>query len=278
MIHLHLHTSRRFLIMDATHYWPFAREYSIWNIPYAALQFWMADLDPQTLSNAIEWVYTTFFCSNSTHHLRIIPEEILFSHFVTTLNNTFEWELALEDGGYKSGSESLSIPTLLCRAPCLYHISASDNLSFRPVTPQAHSPQWPGNLNAMHCHLMFEEDDDSSIDSNPLHGSTEQSSLTEHPMACHLTSSDEEEEEEVEEEHFPNSSIEWWHLDGRTSSRQALMHPWTFTTWPVPLPLPIQFGSATPHSRICINTSVHRPQWYLQLPRCDNNHQPWRYT
>ena len=51
--------------MDTTHYWPFAREYSIWNAAVAALQFWMADLDPQMLSEAIEWVYTTFFCSNS---------------------------------------------------------------------------------------------------------------------------------------------------------------------------------------------------------------------
>ena len=38
------------------------------NIPcaaVAALQLWMADLNPQTLSNAIEWVYTAFFCSSS---------------------------------------------------------------------------------------------------------------------------------------------------------------------------------------------------------------------
>ena len=40
--------------MDAIHYWLFAREYSIWNAAVAALQIWMAELDPQTLSNAIE--------------------------------------------------------------------------------------------------------------------------------------------------------------------------------------------------------------------------------
>ena len=39
--------------MDATDYWPFAREYSIWNAAVAALHFWMADLNPQMLSNAI---------------------------------------------------------------------------------------------------------------------------------------------------------------------------------------------------------------------------------
>ena len=40
--------------MDATHYWLFAREYSIWNAVFAALQFWMADLEPYILSVAIE--------------------------------------------------------------------------------------------------------------------------------------------------------------------------------------------------------------------------------
>ena len=62
-------TSRRFFIMDTTDYWLFAWEYSIWNAAVAALQFWMDDLDPLTLSNAIERVYTAFFCSDSAQHL-----------------------------------------------------------------------------------------------------------------------------------------------------------------------------------------------------------------
>ena len=63
---------------------------------------------------------------------------------MTTLNDAFERELALEDKGYDNGSESLNIPTPLCRTPYLYHISASENLSFDPATPlthQAYSPQ-----------------------------------------------------------------------------------------------------------------------------------------
>ena len=76
--------------MDTTDYWPFAREYSLWNIEVAALQFWTADLTTQTLSNAIEQVYTSFFCSNSVHHIQNISDEILFSHFVTTFNDAFE--------------------------------------------------------------------------------------------------------------------------------------------------------------------------------------------
>ena len=31
--------------MDTTCYWPFAREYIIWNAAVAALQFWMAFLE-----------------------------------------------------------------------------------------------------------------------------------------------------------------------------------------------------------------------------------------
>ena len=56
----------------------------------------------------------------------------------------------------------------------------------------------------MCCYLMFDEGDDSSIDSIPLHGSMEQSSAAEHQMVCHLTSADEEEELE---EHFPTAPL-----------------------------------------------------------------------
>ena len=122
---------------------------------------------------------------------------------VTTLNHTFKSELALEDGGYESQSESLSTP--LCRAPHLYHVSTHENLSFRPATPRAHSPQLPGKLTAVHHHLMFAEDDNSSLDSITLCTRMEHPSPEEHPMAHHLTNTDEEEEDEEEEdagEHF----------------------------------------------------------------------------
>ena len=124
--------------MDATHYRPFAGKYSLCNTAVTALQFWMADLNPQTLSNAIEWVYTAFICSNSAQQLRNISEEVLFGHSLTTLNDAFKWEIVLEDKGYECGSESLNIPTPLDRTPCIYHISASGNLSFGPATPLIH--------------------------------------------------------------------------------------------------------------------------------------------
>ena len=42
----------------------------------------------------------------------------------------FECELAQEDTGYESGSESSKLPTPLHKAPQLYHVSTQENLSF----------------------------------------------------------------------------------------------------------------------------------------------------
>ena len=42
-----------------------------------------------------------------------MPEEILYGCFMTTLNDTFERDLAQEDKGYERGSKNLSIPSLL---------------------------------------------------------------------------------------------------------------------------------------------------------------------
>ena len=76
--------------MNIADYWPMAREYSIWNAAIASLQFWTADLDPVTLGMATEEVYSTFFYSTSTHTLHQQPDEILFGHFVITLNAAFD--------------------------------------------------------------------------------------------------------------------------------------------------------------------------------------------
>ena len=64
-------------------------------------------------------------------------DEILFSYFMTTLNAAFEWQLALEDEGYESGSENFNIPTPLRKMPKIHHISSIKNASFDPdlVTP-----------------------------------------------------------------------------------------------------------------------------------------------
>ena len=64
--------------MNATDYWPIAREYSVWNAAVAALQFWTADLQAHILSSAIEQVYNAFFSSTSMHLLCQQSDEILF--------------------------------------------------------------------------------------------------------------------------------------------------------------------------------------------------------
>ena len=94
--------------MNVTDYWPMAREYSVWNATVAALQFWTADLKAHALSSMIKHVYNAFFYSTSTHLLHQQSDKILFGHFLTTLNATFGSKLALEDKGYKSGSENFN--------------------------------------------------------------------------------------------------------------------------------------------------------------------------
>ena len=215
---------------------------------------------PQTLSNAIQWVYTAFFCSNSAQHLRSISEEVLFGHFVTMLNDTFEQELALEGKGYDSGSESVSIPTPLCRASHLYHVSASENLSFAPATPlthQAYSPQQPSNLNTVCCHLAFDNDDSSSTDTGPLPDRTEHSSPAEHQMACHLTSA---EDKEVEE-HFPTAALDddiW--MEELVPDRHLCIHEHSQPHDLCPYPCPHALDQLHPHSRICTSTTIHGPK------------------
>ena len=111
-----LHTATT-LSMDAADYWLMAREYSIWNATIASLQFWTEDLDPVTLGRATEHVYTTFFYSPSSHTLHQQSDEILFGCFVITLNAAFDQQLSLADEGYKSGSDTIDLPTPLRKTP-----------------------------------------------------------------------------------------------------------------------------------------------------------------
>ena len=116
-----------------------AREYLIWNAAIASLQFWTADLDMPTLGNAIEEVYSAFFYTASTHTLHQQSAEILFSHFMTTLNAAFEQKLALEDEGYESSSENFNIPTPLRKVSKIHHVSSIENASFDPDSVTRHS-------------------------------------------------------------------------------------------------------------------------------------------
>ena len=99
--------------MDTADYWPMAREYSICNAAVASLQFWTEDLDPVTLGRATEHVYTTSFYSPTSHTLCQQSDETLFGHFVIALNAAFDQQLSLSDEGYKSGSDTIDLPTPL---------------------------------------------------------------------------------------------------------------------------------------------------------------------
>ena len=136
-----------------------------------ASQLWTADLEAHILSSTIDQVYNTFFYSTSTHLLHQQSDKILFSHFVTTLNETFESKLALEDKGYESGSENFNIPTPLRWTSKICHVSSVKNASFDP------DPLTPHNTSnrELHCgpvcrcltYSSSEDGDDTSADETP---------------------------------------------------------------------------------------------------------------
>ena len=158
--------------MNTTDYWPMARVYSVWNATVAALQFWTADLEVHVLSSAIEQVYNAFFYSTSTHLLCQQSDEILFSHFMTTLNPTFESKLAFEDEGYESGSENFNIPTPLRWTSKIHHVSSVKNMSFDPdPVPPCSTGTRESHHRPVHRGLIyssFEDDDDTPTDKIPL--------------------------------------------------------------------------------------------------------------
>ena len=90
-----------------------AREYSVWNAAVTALQFWTGDLNVQILSSTIDKVFNALFYSKSTYLLHQQSDEILFGHFMTTLNAAFEIKFTSKDEGYESSPENFNIPTPL---------------------------------------------------------------------------------------------------------------------------------------------------------------------
>ena len=158
--------------MDPVVYWLMAREYSVWNATLAALQFWTADLKAHLLSSTIEQVYNAFFSSTYTHLLHQQSDEILFGHFMTTLNAALENKQAPEDEGYESDSENFNISTPLRWTSKIHHVSSVENASFDPdpVTPCSTGTK------ESHCRpecrpLTFssskEDDDDTPTDKIP---------------------------------------------------------------------------------------------------------------
>ena len=104
----HLTYITRISSMDATNYWPFAREYSIWNATVAALQFWMEDLK----TSHPQWCYRKSLhslllqqlCKSVKKHIRRSTTWSLYDHlkwgfWMKTCTRRWrisEWEWKLE--------------------------------------------------------------------------------------------------------------------------------------------------------------------------------------
>ena len=82
--------------------------------------------------------------TSTSHSLHQQSDETLFGHFVIALNAAFNQQLLLADEGYKSGSDTIDLPTPLQTTPHIHHISSMEHVSFNPVPTTPHStPQTP---------------------------------------------------------------------------------------------------------------------------------------
>ena len=129
--------------MDASQYWPFTCEYFIWKATVTVLQLWMADLEPCTLSNTMEWVYTAFFYRDFTQKMWNLPEETLFSHFGTILNNPLKLSLHRRMKVVRVGVKASTSLPLSAEHWYVYHVSTMEHLSFDPANfgPSPTSPE-----------------------------------------------------------------------------------------------------------------------------------------
>ena len=180
--------------MNATDYWPFAREYSIWNAAVAAWQFWTADLEDHVLSSNTEQVYNAFFYTTTTHRLCQQSEEVLFGHFITMLNAAFESKLVLEDKGYESGSEKFQYHSMQhtsttsqshCEPVCHWlSFSSSDdkesspvhipsNYTLPPQNPMSFAQQPLSKSIYTMCDDLEEEEDSQTVAMDDKHWNTE---------------------------------------------------------------------------------------------------------
>ena len=188
--------------METAEYWPMAHEYAIWNAVIASLQLWAEDLDPITLGIAPECIYTTFFWTPTSHTLCQLSEDVLFGHFVTALNAAFTQQLSLADEGYKSGSDTVDLPTPLRKTPHIHHMSSMEHASFIPVHTAPHntvtitphsSPPTP--TRPVCHHLSFSSDDDHNPDSTPVYSNSSDDDQDPGSTPVYSDSPDEEEED-----------------------------------------------------------------------------------
>ena len=75
----------------------------------------------------------------TSHTLCQLSEDVLFGCFVIALNAAFTQQLSLADEGYKSGSDTIDLPTPLRKTPCIHHVSSMEHASFNPAHTTPHS-------------------------------------------------------------------------------------------------------------------------------------------
>ena len=98
-------------------------------------------LDSRPRSSHPQQGYRRSLCciyySSSSDTLHQQSDEILFGHFVITLNAAFDQQLLLADEGYKSSSDTIDLPTPLRKSSRIDHVSSIEHASFgpEPVTP-----------------------------------------------------------------------------------------------------------------------------------------------
>ena len=128
------------------------------------------DRRPQTsppLGRATECVYTNIFYSSTCHTLHQQTNETLFRHFIIALNGAFNQQLSLADDGYESGSDTIDLPTVLQKTPCIHHVSSMEHMSFILILTTPHStPQTPSRP-VCRC-LSFSSADNYAPDSTPV--------------------------------------------------------------------------------------------------------------
>ena len=177
-------------------------------------------------------------------------DEILFGHFVTTLNAAFESKLVLEDKGYESGSENFNIPTPLRRISRIHLVSSVMNVSFDPdsVTPCSTGTK-KSHYRPVHRCLTFsssEEDDDDTLTHKipapkstlpvQYHTDTLQWPSSKYTLNVYVTL---EAEEEVEEEDFQTVPLndEHWDME-EIPDRHLCIHEHSLPHWLCPYPCP----------------------------------------
>ena len=163
------------------------------------------------------------------HLLYQQSEEVLFGHFVTTLNAAFESKLTLEDEGYEIGSENFNIPTPLRCTGRIHHVSSDDNISFDPTTPCSTGTSKSCYKPVQH-QLSFSSSDDediSTVDIPSLSSTVSMQNPVVFPQQLHskctLTIWDDLDDEEEEDFHTVSLEDDHW-TTKEISDRHLCIH------------------------------------------------------